>query len=79
LGRTSHIAKEKLGFWSSRDLVIPSGLIFDFEYLGQAPTNGNFGPLSKKLYDLGNISKIKYKTQWHGKGWVLGIVEVLED
>jgi hypothetical protein len=58
LGRTSHIAKEKLGFWSSRDLVIPIGLTFDFEDSGQAPTNGDFGPLSKKLYDLGNISKL---------------------
>jgi hypothetical protein len=55
LGRTSHIAKEKLGFWSSRDLVIHIKLTFDYGDLGQALVSGDFGPLSKELYDLGNI------------------------
>jgi hypothetical protein len=36
-------------------LVVPIGLTFDFGDSCQAPTNGDFGPLSKKLYDLGNI------------------------
>jgi hypothetical protein len=52
------LQKKKLGFWSSRDLVIPIRLTFDFEDSRQAPTNGDFGPLLKKLYDLGNISKL---------------------
>ena len=57
MGRTSRIAKEKLGFWSSRDLVVLIGLTFDYGDSGQTPTSGDFGPLSKKLYDFRNISE----------------------
>ncbi len=57
MGKSSRIAKEKLGFWSSKDLVVPIGLTFDSKDSGQAPASGNFGPLSKKLYNLGNISE----------------------
>jgi hypothetical protein len=53
--RTSGIAKDELGFWSFGDVVAPTRLTFNFGDLGQVPTNGNFGPLSKELYDLGNI------------------------
>jgi len=56
LGRTSRTAKEKLGFWSFRDLVIPIGLTIYSGDLGQALASGDFGPLSKELCDLGNIS-----------------------
>jgi hypothetical protein len=55
LGRTSNIAKEDLGFWSPRDLVAPIGLTFDFGDLGQVLVSGDFGPLLRELYDLGNI------------------------
>ncbi len=36
-------------------MVAPTRLTLDFGDLGQAPTNGDFGPLSKELYNLGNI------------------------
>jgi len=55
LGRTSNIAKEDLGFWSCRDLVVPTRLTFDFGDLGQVLASGNFGPLLEELYDLENI------------------------
>ncbi len=55
LGRTSSIAKEKLGFWSYGDVVVPIGLTFNFGDLSQTLLSGDFGPLSKELYNLGNI------------------------
>jgi hypothetical protein len=55
-GRTSCTTKEKPGFWSSRDLVIPIGLTIYSGDLGQALASGHFGSLSKELHDLGNIS-----------------------
>jgi hypothetical protein len=57
LGRTSSITKEDLRFWSFRDLIAPTWLTFDSQDSSQAPINGDFGPLSKELYDLRNILK----------------------
>ncbi len=36
-------------------MVIHIKLTFDYGDLGQALVSGDFGPLSKELYDLGNI------------------------
>ncbi len=54
-GRNSGNAKKELGFWSSKDLVTPIRLKLNYGNSGQTPINGNFGTLSKELYDLGNI------------------------
>jgi len=53
--RTSGVAKEELGFWSFGDVVAPIRFTFDFGDSTQALVSDNFGPLSKELYDLGNI------------------------
>jgi hypothetical protein len=72
LRRTLGVAKEELGFWSYRDLVVPSRLTFNFGNSSQALTNGNFGPLSKELYDLGNILELDTK---HGDIIRIGFLE----
>jgi hypothetical protein len=36
-------------------LVTPIRLKLNYGNSGQTPINGNFGTLSKELYDLGNI------------------------
>jgi hypothetical protein len=38
-------------------MVAPIGLTFNSMDSNQAPTSGNFGPLSKELYNIGNILK----------------------
>jgi hypothetical protein len=40
------------------DLVAPTRLTFDYGDSSQVLVNGNFGPLSKELYDLGNILEL---------------------